>query len=100
MNSYVLFQGAAMNNTLTVAELKRRGMAAIEEGLKHGPVHILKRNRPTAVVVSEEEYQRLTRVRSPSKPSVTAVQWLLAHTSTGKRDKSEIDATLAEERDW
>ncbi|MDF5828745.1 type II toxin-antitoxin system Phd/YefM family antitoxin [Pseudomonas aeruginosa] len=63
-----------MNNTLTVAELKRRGMAAIEEGLKHGPVHILKRNRPTAVVVSEEEYQRLTRVRSPSKPSVTAVQ--------------------------
>ena len=29
-----------MNNTLTAAEIKRRGMAAIEEGLRKGPVHI------------------------------------------------------------
>ncbi len=32
-----------MNNILTIAELKRRGMAAIEEGLLRGPVHIVKR---------------------------------------------------------
>lgn len=43
-----------MTNTLTVAELKRRGMAAIEEGLRHGPVHIVKRSRPAAVVLSEK----------------------------------------------
>jgi len=48
-----------MNNTVTVAEIKRRGMAAIEEGLRRGPVHILKRNKPAAVVLSEEESQRL-----------------------------------------
>jgi PHD/YefM family antitoxin component YafN of YafNO toxin-antitoxin module len=46
-------------NTLTVSELKRRGMAAIEDGLRRGPVHILKRDRPLAVVLSEDEYQRL-----------------------------------------
>ena len=39
-----------MDNILTAAELKRRGMAAIEEGLQKGPVHIVKRNRPAAVV--------------------------------------------------
>lgn len=89
-----------MNNTLTVAELKRRGMAAIEEGLQHGPVHIMKRNRAAAVVLSEEEYQRLSSGRSQMAPSVTAVQWLLAQASTGKRDKAEIDADLAEERNW
>lgn len=46
-------------NTLTAAELKRRGMVAIEDGLRHGPLHIVKRNRPAAVVLTEEEYQRL-----------------------------------------
>ena len=33
-------------NTLTAAELKRRGMAAIDDGLRHGPVHLMKRNKP------------------------------------------------------
>jgi len=48
-----------MNNTVTTSEIKRRGMAAIEDGLSRGPLHILKRNRPAAVVLSEAEYQRL-----------------------------------------
>jgi hypothetical protein len=29
-------------NTLTAAELKRRGMATIEDGLRHGPVHLMR----------------------------------------------------------
>jgi PHD/YefM family antitoxin component YafN of YafNO toxin-antitoxin module len=48
-----------MDNTVTAAEIKRRGMAAIEEGLGHGPLHILKRNKPAAVVLSEAEYRQL-----------------------------------------
>ena len=57
-----------MNNVLTVAELKRRGMAAIEEGLQRGPVHIVKRNKPSAVVLSEDEYQRLTGGKASVTP--------------------------------
>ena len=38
-----------MNNTLTLAEIRRRGMAAIEEGLQHGPVHLVKRNKLAAI---------------------------------------------------
>ena len=89
-----------MQNTLTAAEIKRRGMAAIEEGLRHGPVRILKRNRLAAVVLSEEEYQRLVDGTAPPRPGTTAMQWLLAQSGTGTRDKKEIDAALAEERDW
>ena len=90
-----------MRNTLTVAELKRRGMAAIEEGLRHGPVHIVKRNKPAAVVLSEEEYQRLAhgKLASPNG-GTTAVQWLLAHATTGTRSKARIDAALKAERAW
>lgn len=42
-------------NTLTAAELKRRGMAAIEERLRLGPVHRVKRSKPAAVVLTEEQ---------------------------------------------
>ncbi|MBK9608594.1 MAG: hypothetical protein IPO58_19950 [Betaproteobacteria bacterium] len=55
-----------MDNTLTIAEIKRRGMAAIDEGLRHGPVHIVKRNKLAAVVLSEDDYQRLTNGKTKS----------------------------------
>lgn len=86
--------------TLPAAEIKRRGMAAIEEGLKHGPVHILKRNKATAVVLSEEDYQRLVGGQPPAYPGITALQWLLMQPVTGTRDKADIDAALADERRW
>ncbi|MDZ7751325.1 MAG: type II toxin-antitoxin system Phd/YefM family antitoxin [Gammaproteobacteria bacterium] len=89
-----------MDNILPAAEIKRRGMAAIEESLRRGPVHILKRNKATAVVLSEEDYQRLVGNQPPDQPGMTAVQWLLAQPATGTRDKADIDAALAEERAW
>ena len=87
-------------NTLTVAELKRRGMAAIEDGLRHGPIHIVKRNRPAAVVLSEDEYQHLAHGKVVALGGMTAVQWLLTQPATGKRSKAKIDAALKAERDW
>ena len=87
-------------NILTVAELKRRGMAAIEDGLRHGPVHIVKRNKPAAVVISEDEYQRLAHGRVANPPGITAVQWLLSQPATGRRSKAQIDSDLSAGRDW
>lgn len=89
-----------MPNCVTVAEIKRRGMAAIEEGLRQGPVHIIKRNKSAAVVLSEAEYQRLTDKAPSVVPGLTALQWLLTQPSAGTREKAEIDTTLAEERAW
>lgn len=86
-------------NFLTVAELKRRGMAAIEDGLRHGPLHIVKRNRPTAVVLTEEEYQRLAHGKTNAPMGLSAVQWLLSQPSTGYVDKATLDKELSTERD-
>ena len=87
-------------NTLTAAELKRRGMAAIEDGLRRGPVHIVKRNRPAAVVLSEDDYLRLAQGKAPAPSGLTAIQWLLSQAATGKRSKAKIDADLNAERNW
>lgn len=89
-----------MNNTITVAEIKRRGMAAIEDGLRHGPLHIVKRNKPAAVVLSEDEYQRLASSKTMAPDGMTAMQWLLAQPGVGKRSKAQIDAGLKAERSW
>ena len=87
-------------NTLTVSELKRRGMAAIEDGLRSGPLHIVKRNKPAAVVLSEDDYLRLAQGRAATPSGLTAVQWLLNQHTTAKRSKTQIDAALKAERDW
>jgi hypothetical protein len=89
-----------MENTLTVAKLKRRGAAAIEDGLKRGPIRILKRNKSAAVVLSESDYQRLLAERNEKVPGLTAMQWLLAHPETGRLGERELDRRLRKDRDW
>lgn len=88
-------------NTLAAAELKRRGMAALEQGLRQGPVHILKRNRPAAVVLSEQDYQRLLERAGEAQPQPgpDALEWLLAQEPGGRRSTADIDHQIDAERD-
>ncbi len=60
-------------NTIPAQELKRRGLAAVDEVISKGDVHVIRNNQPHYVVLSEERYQQLvaevqeaylTRVRS------------------------------------
>jgi len=46
-------------NTVPAAELKRKGAPAIEERLASGPVHVLRRNCPVFVALSEEQFAEL-----------------------------------------
>ena len=87
-------------NTLTVAKLKRRGMAAIEDRLRRCPVHIVKPNRAVAVVLSGDAYQRLTHGKAAAPGGLTALKWLLAQPASGIRSKANIDAALNAERNW
>lgn len=86
-------------NTLTAAELKRRGWAALEESLQHGPVHITKHNKAAAVVLSEAEYSRLTSAAPAANSGITAAQWLLGHAAKAGKSKVDLDRTLRKERD-
>lgn len=86
-------------NILTVAELKRRGMGAIEDSLRLGPVHIVKRNRLAAVILTEEEYQKLVQGKAYAASGMSAVQWLLGQSAAGMKSKATLDEELHAERD-
>ena len=81
-------------NILAASEIKKRGITVIEEQLKYGAVHILKHNRPLFVVISEEEYQYLTKQSKPSG----GLLMMLEKDATGTRSKQDIDDQLNEER--
>lgn len=46
-------------NIIPAQEIKRRGIAAVDDALVHGPVHVIKNNRPQYVVMTEEFYNEL-----------------------------------------
>jgi PHD/YefM family antitoxin component YafN of YafNO toxin-antitoxin module len=85
-------------NTVTAAELKRRGFAALEESLARGPVHVIKRNVPSAVLLSEADYAALIAQANANRQpgSATALSLLLAtDTSSDGLDAAGMQARLA-----
>lgn len=46
-------------NTIPAQELKRRGIAAVDDLIASGDVHVIRNNRPEYVVLSEERYREL-----------------------------------------
>ena len=89
-------------NVLRSAELKRRGIAAVEDALRAGPVHLLKRNRPAAVVLSADDYQRLQHsAAQPETAGPSCLEWLLdLPPAAAGKSRGAIDAELNEQRDW
>jgi PHD/YefM family antitoxin component YafN of YafNO toxin-antitoxin module len=49
--------------TIAAREIKRRGIQAVEDALKEGPVHIIKNDQPTYVVLDEEHYRELVEAQ-------------------------------------
>jgi len=46
-------------NTIPAQEIKRRGIAAVDDLIETGDVHIIKNNQPQYVVLSEMRYREL-----------------------------------------
>lgn len=46
-------------NSIPAQEIRRRGISAVDEALRQGPVHIIKNNRPQYVVMTEDRFQAL-----------------------------------------
>lgn len=46
-------------NTIPAQEIKRRGIAAVDNLISKGDVHIIRNNQPQYVVLSEMRYQEL-----------------------------------------
>lgn len=84
-------------NTLTTVDLKRRGIAAIEEALAFGPVYVMKHNKPAVVILRESEYQHLIKTQS-RKQNPGPAHWIMNYKPAGTRSKEEIDQQIANER--
>ena len=91
-------------NTITIAEIKRGGMAALNNALnmpqQGGTATIMKRNRPAAIVLTPLAYEALLRKADASKAQHTALDWLLAApaTSVVLPDISGLDANKMAQR--
>ncbi len=50
-------------NSIPAQEIKRRGISAVDEALRDGPVHIIKNNRPSYVVLTEADFSDLQQAQ-------------------------------------
>ena len=86
---------SAFMNTITAKDIKRRGVIALEEALKNGPVHIIKNNHPVCVVLKEKDYQSLT---GKTKKPGSLLDWMINKPATGTQTPDNIKLRLQEER--
>ncbi len=87
--------------SIAAQDIKRRGITAVDEALKDGPVHIIKNNRPQYVVISEERYQELLEAEDDAY--ISRVKLSLEDVKAGRTRKfksaEEILKALDEEPD-
>jgi len=69
-------------NTIPAQELKRRGIAAVDDLIAAGDVHVIRNNRPEYVVLTEERYKEL--VAEAEEAYVARVKASLADVKAGR----------------
>jgi PHD/YefM family antitoxin component YafN of YafNO toxin-antitoxin module len=69
-------------NIVPAQEIKRRGIAAVDEALAQGPVHIVKNNRPQYVVLTEESYKEL--IESQQEVALARIKASLKDAKAGR----------------
>jgi PHD/YefM family antitoxin component YafN of YafNO toxin-antitoxin module len=85
-------------NTITIAEIKRGGMAALDMALQRGTATIMKRNRPAAIVLTPAAYEVLLAKATNDAPSSTALDWLLNASNTPIPSPSGLDGPAMAQR--
>jgi prevent-host-death family protein len=65
-----------MHDILPVQDIKRRGMSAVDQGLReHGSVVVVRNNRPAYVVLSPADYEELARTADQARLSQALEDW-------------------------
>jgi len=79
-------------NTIPAQEIKRRGLAAVDEIIGNGDVHVISKNQPRYVVVSEERYQELLEAQEEAQ--LSRVRASLKELKAGKTRRFKSAASL------
>ena len=80
-------------NSLPAQEIKRRGLAAVDEVIGNGDVHVIRNNQPQYVILSEARYQEL--VAEANETYLARVKTALQDVKSGKVQRfATADALL------
>ena len=74
-------------NTIPAQDIKRRGISAVDEALRAGPVHVIKNNRPSYVVLTEAAYGEL--LESSQDAARARLRASLEDLDTGRTNRYE-----------
>jgi PHD/YefM family antitoxin component YafN of YafNO toxin-antitoxin module len=69
-------------NAIAAQDIKKRGISAVDEALKEGPVHVIKNNQPRYVVLSENRYREL--IEAEDEAHIARVRASLEDVKAGK----------------
>lgn len=81
-------------NTIPAQELKRRGIAAVDDLIESGDVHVIRNNRPEYVVLSEARYAEL--VADAEEAYVARVKSSLADVKAGRVKRGSASELIKE----
>ena len=79
---------------ISAQEIKRRGITAVDQGLKSGPVHVLKSNKASYVVMSEEDYKEFMKDLAEARLAASEADIKAGRVHKG--DASKLMAKLLE----
>ncbi len=80
--------------TIPAREIKRRGISAVDEALEEGPVHVIKNDVPSYVVLTEEHYRDL--VEAQEQAYLARLKASLADVEAGRVQRFEsVQALMA-----
>lgn len=81
-------------NALAAQEIKRKGISAVDEALKEGPVHIIKNNQPQYVVMTEIRYREL--IEAEDEAYMARVRKSLEDVKAGKVKRGTAEDLIKE----
>lgn len=81
-------------NVIPAQEIKRRGMAAVDDLIVNGDLHVIRNNQPQYVVLSEVRYQEL--VFAEQEAYYTRVRASLEDIKEGRSKRGTADDLIKE----
>ncbi|OGV68397.1 MAG: hypothetical protein A3K19_05265 [Lentisphaerae bacterium RIFOXYB12_FULL_65_16] len=82
---------------IPVQEIKRRGMTAVDSGLRqHGTVTIVRNNRPAYVVLTPDDYEEMAQAADEARVARALSDWREGRCKVTTVDKLMREATSDE----
>lgn len=80
--------------TVAAQEIKRKGISAVDEALKEGPVHVIKDNQPKYVVITEARFREL--IEAEDEAYIARVRKSLEDVKAGRVKRGTAEDLIRE----